>query len=131
MLVEIRAQGEDGSAVLQDFFRWLREDEDGPDGVRLRRDPAADPGVMGAGEVIQIVLAQSTALASLAMQYVSWRRSRTDAHGGAGFTFTRASDGLSVTVERGSDDDVRRLMSALAPPPVLPEPREPGGPADR
>lgn len=127
MRVEIRATNDDEVPALHDFFRWLRDDQDGPESVRLENAATGRPGAMGALEVIQVVLAESTTIASLAMQYVSWRRSRAGGGRGAGFTFTRASDGLSVTVENGTDDEVRRVLAVLA---ALPEPPpEPDQPA--
>jgi membrane-associated two-gene conflict system component 1 (EACC1) len=120
MQVEIRAADEDGAGALRDFFRWLRDDEEGPDDVALTHDATGHPGAMGALEVVQVVLAQSTALAGLAMQYASWRRSRSGTRGGAAFTFTRPSDGVTVTVEGGTDDDVRRALAVLAAPPATP-----------
>ncbi|WP_405583435.1 hypothetical protein [Streptomyces sp. NBC_01190] len=120
MQVEIRATNEDGVPALYDFFRWLRDDQDGPGDVRLANAAAGRPGAMGALEVIQVVLSQSTAMVSLAMQYVSWRHSRGGGRHGAEFTFARASDGLTVAVQGGTDDDVRRMLALLAVPPEPP-----------
>lgn len=121
MRLEIRAVDEDEAAELRDFFRWLRDDEAGPEQIRLESRAAG--GAMGATEVIDLVLTHSVAVANLAMVYGTWRRSR-GRRPSAGFTFTRPSDGLSVTVEDGSDESVRRLLAVLATPPPPPD----GGP---
>jgi hypothetical protein len=122
MQVEIRAESDEDVPALHDFFRWLKDDQDGPEEIRLGTAAAERPGAMGALEVIQVVLGQSTAVAGLVMQFVSWYRSRGDGRGGAGFTFVRASDGLSVTVRHATDDDVRRILAVLAVPPPEPPP---------
>jgi len=114
--LEIRAADEDEVDELRDFFRWLRDDEDGPELVRLEQDTAGSGGAMGALEFIDVVLTQTVALGGLAAQYAAWRRSRLGRSGGAGFTFTRPSDGLSIDVRGGSEDEVRRLVAFLAEP---------------
>ncbi|HEY3477939.1 MAG TPA: hypothetical protein VGL02_03485 [Streptomyces sp.] len=123
MLLEIHAEDEEQAAELRDFYRWLRDDEDGPERVTLAHRTGEATGAMGALEIIEVVLTQSAAAANLAMQYASWRRARGAGGGGTatgpGFTFRRA-DGLSVTVEGGSDDDVRRLLALLAAAPDSP-----------
>ncbi|MEW2519005.1 effector-associated constant component EACC1 [Actinacidiphila alni] len=116
--------GEDGGAELRELCAWLRADEDGPDEVRLLPGGgdgtgADGAGAMGPAEVIDLVLTQGVALANLALVYAGWRQSRAHRPPAAGFTFTRASDGLSVTVsgEAGSEEAVRRLLAVLAETP--------------
>jgi Effector Associated Constant Component 1 len=123
--VEIRAvaegDGEGDGDELRDFFRWLTEDEDGPEQVRLRvlAGSPAD-GAMGPQEIIDLVLTHGVALANLALMYVNWRGAR-GARPTSGLTFTRASDGLSVTVSGGSEEAVRQVLALLAQvPPVGP-----------
>ncbi|MEU6848691.1 hypothetical protein ABZ901_01965 [Actinacidiphila alni] len=123
---------EDGGAELRELCAWLRADEDGPDEVRLLPDGgdgtgadgtgADGTGAMGPAEVIDLVLTQGVALANLALVYAGWRQSRAHRPPAAGFTFTRASDGLSVTVsgEVGSEEAVRRLLAVLAEAPQPP-----------
>ncbi|BBA97869.1 hypothetical protein RVR_3821 [Actinacidiphila reveromycinica] len=127
MQVEIRAADDDGVPALLDFFRWLRDDDAGPEVVRLENAADGRPGAMGALEAVQVVLADATALASLAAQYGSWRRARTAGRRGVAFTFSRPSDGLSVTVDNGTDDEVRRIMAALVAPQEPPPSSEPPG----
>ncbi|MGH8922405.1 MAG: effector-associated constant component EACC1 [Actinomycetes bacterium] len=109
----IEVSDADEAAELRDLYRWLRADEDVPDEVRLSAEPA--PGAMGAGlEVINVVLTHTMGVANLALAYAGWRRAR---RGRAVFTFTRARDGVRVTVENGSDEAVRGLIAALSETP--------------
>ncbi|MGW2014299.1 effector-associated constant component EACC1 [Streptomyces sp. NPDC001927] len=111
----------DETAALRDFFRWLRNEEEPPGEVRLGAVPV--PGAMSGGlDVIDLVLTHSTGLASLALAFAGWRRARRSP---AAFTVTRASDGLSVTVEEGSEEAVRRLLQALAQEPSAEPATEP------
>ncbi|MER5935363.1 hypothetical protein [Streptomyces sp. NPDC002054] len=105
------------SADLRDFFRWLRNEEEPPGEIRLVSEPV--PGAMSGGlDIIDIVLTHTVGMANLALAYAGWRRARRSR---AALTFTRASDGLSVTVEEGSEDTVRQLLQALsAEPPCGP-----------
>ncbi|MFK0259310.1 hypothetical protein [Streptomyces sp. NPDC090445] len=110
------------SAAVRDFFRWLRSEDEPPGELRLAARRA--PGSMSGGlDVINVVLTQSVALGNLALAYAGWRRARRSR---AAVTFTRASDGLSVTVEDGSEETVQRLVQALTPDPVsVPPPAAP------
>ncbi|MEU4269978.1 hypothetical protein [Streptomyces sp. NPDC026092] len=104
----------DETAALRDFYRWLRNEEEPPGEARLGAVPV--PGAMSGGlDVIDLVLTHSTGLASLALAFAGWRRARRSR---AAFTVTRASDGLSVTVEDGSEEAVRKLLQALAEQPT-------------
>lgn len=120
MRVEIRAAGEDGGDELRDFFRWLEQDEDGPEQLRLEtRSAGGADGAMGPEQVIDLVLNQGVALANFALAYVTWRGTRRE-QPTDGFTFRRASDGLTVTVNGGSEEAVRQVLTVLAQAPVLP-----------
>ena len=134
--VEIYVADEHGGDELRDFFRWLTEDEDGPEQARLGTRAGGGPdGAMGLQDVIDLVLTQGTAIANLAMVYANWRDSRGD-RPMPGLTFTRASDGLAVTVSGGSEEAVRQVLTVLAQAPPLGlggpggsrEPRTPGAP---
>ncbi|AWZ04040.1 MULTISPECIES: hypothetical protein [unclassified Streptomyces] len=114
MQLTIGVSDTDEAAELRDLFRWLRADEDGPDEVWLSGEPPT--GSMGGGlEVVNVVLTHTMAVANFALAYATWRRAR---RGRAALTFTRASDGVSVTLENGSDEAVRALIAALSEPPA-------------
>lgn len=75
---------------------------------------------MGSLEVIDVVLSNATGLASLALAYASWRRSR---RAGPAVTFMR-EDGRSVTVIEGTNAEVQAIVDALSAdgePDVVPE----------
>ncbi|KRV48324.1 hypothetical protein AQ490_25250 [Wenjunlia vitaminophila] len=109
MLLRISVLDADDTDALRDFFRWLRQDDDAPTDVRLVTE--SSPGAMGALDVINVTLTHGVGLANFALVYAGWRRARRSR---AVLTFTRASDGLSVTVEDGSEQAVRLLVDALS-----------------
>ncbi|MFF7159496.1 hypothetical protein [Streptomyces sp. NPDC008139] len=118
MRLSIAAVDEDGAAELRELSEWLRTDEDGPDEVRLATRTGGTAGEMGPVEVIDLVLTHAVAFANLAVVYAGWWKSRAPRPPGSGFTFTRDSDGLTVTVsgQDGSEEAVRRLLAVLAEP---------------
>lgn len=117
--VEIHVADGHGGDELREFFRWLTEDEDGPGQARLETRAGGEPdGAMGPQDVIDLVLTQGVAIANLAMVYANWRDSR-GSRPTPGLTFTRASDGLSVTVSGGSEEAVRQVLTVLAQAPPL------------
>lgn len=117
--MEIRAAGEDGGGELSDFFRWLKQAEGGPE-VRLdARPPRAAAGGGGSPQdVVDLALAPGAATAGLAALYVRWRDERSP-RPASGLTFTRADDGLSVTVGGESEDAVRHVLTLLAAAPAI------------
>ncbi|MEU5976857.1 hypothetical protein [Streptomyces sp. NPDC047315] len=116
MLLTIEVSDPEEGPALRDLFRWLRDDEDLPGEVSLAAVPV--PGAMSGGlDVVNVVLTHSLGAANLALAYVGWRAARRSR---AVLTFTRPSDGLTVTVDGGSDEAVRRLVDVLSAPPTLP-----------
>ncbi|WP_406489686.1 hypothetical protein [Streptomyces phaeochromogenes] len=113
---EILAVAEDDAAEVVAFYRWLRSDEERPAELALESPTADDAaGAMGALEVVSLALTHAEAVANLVMLYVNWRLT-PGPRPTAAFTFRRAADGLSVTVDGASDEDVRRLMAVLSTP---------------
>ncbi|MET9953994.1 hypothetical protein ABZ135_20910 [Streptomyces sp. NPDC006339] len=106
------------SPDLRDFHRWLGDEEEPPGRIRLAPDPV--PGTMSGGlDVIDVVLTHAVGLANLTLAYATWRRARRSR---AALTFTRASDGLTVTVREGSEEAVQQILRAFS---------DPGQPEDR
>ncbi|MEU9605573.1 hypothetical protein [Streptomyces sp. NPDC048057] len=125
MLLTIEVSDPDEGPALRDLFRWLRDDEDVPGEVSLAAAPV--PGAMSSGlDVINVVLTHAVGAANLALAYVGWRTARRSR---AVLTFTRPSDGLTVTVDGGSDETVRALVDALTVPPEEAPAPDPGDPA--
>ncbi|WP_051874280.1 effector-associated constant component EACC1 [Streptomyces exfoliatus] len=100
------------STDLRDFYRWLGDEEEAPGTIRLASEPVA--GSMSGGlDVIDVVLTHAVGLANLTVAYATWRKARRSR---AALTFTRASDGLTVTVEEGSEEAVQQLLRAFSEP---------------
>jgi hypothetical protein len=111
--VKIVVQGEHDDQSLTSLYRWLAEDRE------VARDAAITPvatppgrGEMGgAFEVINVVLSQAIALGGLLVSCATWRASRPRAP-----VVRIERDGVTVTVEDGSPDTVRRVLAALDGP---------------
>jgi Effector Associated Constant Component 1 len=111
--VKIVVQGENGDHFLTSLYRWLAEDPE------VTRDaailPVATPpgaGEMGgAFEVINAVLTHAIALSGLAVSCAAWRASHPHAP-----VIRIERDGVTVTVEDGSPDTIRRVIDALGSP---------------
>ncbi|NUP47393.1 MAG: hypothetical protein HOW97_08770 [Catenulispora sp.] len=112
MLVRISVDAGDDTAhaELTSLFRWLQR-ESAPD-TRLtlvpRQDAEAQGGVF---EAINALIGDGTGLGGLALSYAVWRRARRS---GSKVRFER--DGLTVVVEDGSPETVRRIADALSGP---------------
>ncbi|WP_407288737.1 effector-associated constant component EACC1 [Streptomyces sp. BP-8] len=125
MRVEIIVDGHDeegssSTASLTSLYRWLAQDPE----VAQQAEISLDSGPVGAGdmggafEVINAVLTHGIALSSLAVACATWRSSRPTAP-----AVRIEIDGVTVTVEDGSPEAVRRIVDALGEP--LAEPRTP------
>ncbi|MFG2289715.1 hypothetical protein ACGFOU_27040 [Streptomyces sp. NPDC048595] len=122
MRVEIIVDGDDeegssSTASVTSLYRWLARDPD----VAQQAEITLDPGPVGAGEmggafeVINAVLTHGIALSSLAVACATWRSSRPTAP-----AVRIEIDGVTVTVEDGSPEAVRRIVDALGEPPGEP-----------
>ncbi|HEY0640253.1 MAG TPA: hypothetical protein VGD67_21700 [Pseudonocardiaceae bacterium] len=107
MNVTITVTG-DGQSLDQ-LYGWLRKDTDVARSGKLSARSTGTSGEMGALDVIDVVLSNTTGIAALAVGYATWRRSSS---GRPRTTFT--SGRTSVTVEGGSDDDIRRIIDTLS-----------------
>ncbi|PGH50010.1 hypothetical protein [Streptomyces sp. Ru87] len=127
MQVQIVVDGTDGDQSLTSLYRWLLQDpEVTRDAVVL---PVADrPGtgeMGGAFEVLNAVLTHAVALGGLAVSCAAWRASRPRAP-----VIRIERDGVTVTVEDGSPDTVRRVVEALDGPEPRAAREEDGAAAD-
>jgi hypothetical protein len=104
--IRITLAGADDGAAL---YAWLRAD---PALARQTRVTAGLPGPdqLGALEIIDVVLTQTTAVASLALAVADWRRSRP---GRTSTTITRP-DGTSMTVEGPPEQTASAVERFLA-----------------
>ncbi len=90
--------------------RWLAGDPDLPSGVTMA-DPRPTGGSMGATEVIDLVVSNVVALASLAVSVAGWRRARRST------TTVRVEHrGREMTVSADTPEAVQRMLRELADP---------------
>ena len=90
------------------LYSWLEGD---PAVVRAAdlTAPPANPGGMGAFDVVDILLAHATALGSLAVSVATWRGTRPTP---PALTFRRA-DGATLTIPAGTDVDPQVIEDFL------------------
>ncbi|MFI1014558.1 hypothetical protein [Streptomyces sp. NPDC020965] len=119
MRIQIGVLEDRGDAAVADLHRWFRRDDDLRGRVEIRLEPLPQPGAMGAVEIIELVLGQGFAALNLALSYAAWRAVRPTAP-----PVTITVDGVTVTVQDGSEESVRRIVAALRPV-------APGEPVDR
>ena len=102
-------EDESGLAVI-DLHRWLRQDDDIRRHAEVQLVPAEHPsGAMGdALDVINLVLGQGIAALNLALSYAAWRTARPAAP-----PVTVSVDGVSVTVQDGSEESVQCIVNML------------------
>jgi Effector Associated Constant Component 1 len=100
---------EDGYA-LEQFYHWLRADDNIARTATVSMRSASGSGQMGAFEVISMTISNTTALASLAIAYANWRQARKNA---PNLTFHRGS--LSSTPRLESPGDEMQIVRDLDP----------------
>ncbi|MEU9603398.1 hypothetical protein [Streptomyces sp. NPDC048057] len=110
MLVQLRAEPDDGVLTTLDLYTWLRRDPDVRDHSRLSLD-ASDPSgeTMGAVEVINLVLGQTFTALNLALSYANWRAARPTAP-----AISLTVDGRSLALQGVSEETLSRIVDLLA-----------------
>ena len=101
------------SEDMASLYGWLCADRDLARSGRVTGTPSSDPTVMGALEVIDVVLTHVTGLASLAIAASAWARTRRST-----VTVTR-SDGQTLTIDGASDvtsDIITEFLSSTGEP---------------
>ncbi|MFD0315773.1 effector-associated constant component EACC1 [Streptomyces flavalbus] len=105
--IEIRVGG--GGPATADLYRWLRRDP------RVRRHAQVtlgrsrpDAAVMGAYDVVELVVGQGIAALNLALSYAAWRATRPAAP-----SVTLTANGRSITVRGRCDEATTRLIAEL------------------
>jgi hypothetical protein len=102
--VEVSVSAVGNEFALEQFYRWLREDLDITRVATVSRTSTSGTGHMGALEVICMTLSTSTGLASLAMTYANWRRTRKD------------PPALKFSVSGPVTDELRKILDKLNQP---------------
>ncbi|MFC4021460.1 hypothetical protein ACFOW4_26455 [Micromonospora sp. GCM10011542] len=101
--------GVDDAAASGELFDWLRADASLIREAEVRPGPA-EPGNLGALEIIDVVLGQATAISSLALAVETWRRSRPHRES---LTITRP-DGATLTLPSGDAENADAIRQFLA-----------------
>jgi hypothetical protein len=113
-LVISSVEADDGQALVS-LYRWLSRDSAvagrGRVTVETVSGQLGDMG--GAVDVITMVFADAGAVAgigSMLVAYCTWRSTRTQAP-----AFKIEKDGVTVVVEQGSEQEVRRVLEVMLP----------------
>ncbi|MGW5448335.1 effector-associated constant component EACC1 [Streptomyces asiaticus] len=120
MRIDVAVTG--GEAELRSLHDWLRRDPGTRHGAQVtlvRAEPS--PGQMGVlTDVLQLITDNAWSAASFALALSTWRQTRPH-----GRRITVRRGGLTVDIDGGGDEELRRLVDALERP-AAPEPeREP------
>ncbi|MEV4624816.1 hypothetical protein AB0J90_00800 [Micromonospora sp. NPDC049523] len=99
----------DDPAASAELFDWLRADAGLVRSAEVRPGPA-DPGKLGALEIIDVLLGQATAISGLALAVDAWRRSRSRPET---ITISR-EDGATLTLPSGDAGNVDVIRQFLA-----------------
>jgi hypothetical protein len=106
MRVSILADGNEDE--LLDLYRWLGADAAADLSLRASEEVS---GRMGVFDVIDIVLKDATAAASLAVAYAAFRRGRPKTG-----PFVLEKDGVRVTISGGDPETIAQITKVLAEP---------------
>jgi hypothetical protein len=124
-LVRIDVAVSGGEEELRSLHDWLRRDPAVRRGARVELPPAAPPpGHMGVlTDVLQLITDNAWSAASFALALSTWRQTRPHAR-----RITVRRGDLTVSLDGGGEEELRRLIDALEHPP---EPAPPEGERDR
>ncbi|MGP3944661.1 MULTISPECIES: effector-associated constant component EACC1 [Streptomyces] len=116
MRIDVAVNG--GEAELRSLLDWLRRDPAARRGAHVelvQAEPA--PGQMGVlTDVLQLVTENAWSAASFALALSTWRQTRPHAR-----RITVRRGDLTVDLDGGDDEELRRLIDALERP-AAPEP---------
>ncbi|MBI0295189.1 hypothetical protein JBE04_12060 [Streptomyces sp. PRKS01-29] len=116
MRIDVAVSG--GEAELRSLHDWLRRDPGARRGARVELVQAEpSPGQMGVlTDVLQLITDNAWSAASFALALSTWRQTRPR---GGRITVRRGD--LTVDLDGGGDEELRRLIEALEHP-AAPEP---------
>jgi hypothetical protein len=114
MLVSIELHDQDRSHDLVSMHHWLSRNADLVRHARVRLRSADSGPHMGAMDVIDVVLSNTLAAASLLVAYRAWRESRTDPP-----TVEFEINGIRIVVTDATPETLEALTEAMRalPPP--------------
>lgn len=116
MRIDVAVNG--GEAELRSLLDWLRRDPAARRGAHVELVQAEpSPGQMGVlTDVLQLVTENAWSAASFALALSTWRQTRPHAQ-----RITVRRGDLTVDLDGGDDEELRRLIDALERP-AAPEP---------
>ncbi|MER8157304.1 hypothetical protein [Streptomyces sp. NPDC094472] len=116
MRIDVAVSG--GEAELRSLLDWLRRDPAARRGAHVELVHAEpSPGQMGVlTDVLQLVTENAWSAASFALALSTWRQTRPHAR-----RITVRRGDLTVDLDGGDDEELRRLIDALERP-AAPEP---------
>ncbi|MGW3426625.1 effector-associated constant component EACC1 [Streptomyces melanosporofaciens] len=128
MRIDVAVDG--GEAELRSLLDWLRRDPAARRGAHVELVQAEpSPGQMGVlTDVLQLVTENAWSAASFALALSTWRQTRPHAR-----RITVRRGDLTVDIDGGDDEELRRLIDALERP-AAPDPdrdRDPDPDRDR
>ncbi|MGW7097680.1 effector-associated constant component EACC1 [Streptomyces sp. NPDC054874] len=118
MRVQIEVQGDSDGA---DLLRWLKRDPAGAHATFSTPPAEAEDSDMGAAEIIQAVVDNSTALGGLVIATAAWLDSRRATRAAQANAPTQPQaqvtiecDGAVVTVLNGDPAEIQRIIAVLS-----------------
>ncbi|MFF4476233.1 hypothetical protein ACFY1A_04185 [Streptomyces sp. NPDC001520] len=116
MRIDVAVDG--GEAELRSLLDWLRRDPAARRGAHVELVQAEpSPGQMGVlTDVLQLVTENAWSAASFALALSTWRQTRPHAR-----RITVRRGDLTVDLDGGDDEELRRLIDALESP-AAPDP---------
>ncbi|MFE5125330.1 hypothetical protein [Streptomyces sp. NPDC056669] len=116
MRIDVAVDG--GEAELRSLLDWLRRDPAARRGTHVELVQAEpSPGQMGVlTDVLQLVTENAWSAASFALALSTWRQTRPHAR-----RITVRRGDLTVDIEGGDDEELRRLIDVLERPAAAPD----------
>nr|WP_100806405.1 hypothetical protein [Streptomyces sp. SID8382] len=126
-MVRIDVAVSGGEAELRSLRDWLSRDPGARRGAHVELVQAEpSPGQMGVvTDVLQLITDNAWSAASFALALSTWRQTRPHAR-----RITVCRGDLTVSLDGGGDEELRRLLDVLEPP-TAPEPPDPDRDRDR
>jgi hypothetical protein len=94
-------------ASLDGFARWLEEDNYNV----VWRSSGTRSGAQGALDIVDVILSNATAIASLLVSFAAWRGAKHHEQEPR-FTFRRGD--VELSIDNPTDEEIKRVIAALS-----------------
>ncbi|GID27721.1 effector-associated constant component EACC1 [Paractinoplanes brasiliensis] len=94
-------------ASLDSLARWLEDDSFDI----ARRSSGSRPGAQGPLDVVDVILSNATAIASLLVSFAAWRNAKHHEREPR-FTFRRGD--VELSIDDPTDQEIERVIAALS-----------------